>query len=361
MKILLVDSRVDGHHISYLSCLVDGLIANGDSVIAVLPDQEYYDSTINCKVYKSKNCYDHQLSYYKWINEIRSISLKEKPDIIHFLFGDAFYRFFSIGFRGIKGKRIITCHQIRFSRLRDISYKVMSINSSALVVHTKKLENDFINLGIHNVYHIEYPQFSKQQIVYRNEAKRKLKVDVDDSNKILLALGGTRYDKGLDLLLEALNNVNKPFHLIIAGKEEAFDKEYILNKIEKYKNSVTLFLGFLSEEMFMLCIDASDIIVLPYRKSFDGASGPLGEGVWHFKQIIGPNHKSLGDLITDNHLGTTFECEDIKSLANAIKKSLESDWVPDDQYIDYRDSLDPVFFQAKYLELYDKCLKGQLC
>ncbi len=46
-----------------------------------------------------------------------------------------------------------------------------------------------------------------------------------------------------------------------------------------YRNRVKLYLDFLTDEEFEMAIQAVDAIVLPYRKTFNGASGPLGE-VW---------------------------------------------------------------------------------
>ena len=66
--------------------------------------------------------------------------------------------------------------------------------------------------------------------------------------KTLLSLGGTRYDKGIDILLNALKDVQDNFKLIIAGKEEFFSREYIEKKIESYRSKVELNLKFLSNE-----------------------------------------------------------------------------------------------------------------
>lgn len=52
----------------------------------------------------------------------------------------------------------------------------------------------------------------------------------------------------------------------------------------------------MTDREFAEVIAASDIIALPYRKKFNGASGPLVEGVYLGKCIIGPNHGNLGKL-----------------------------------------------------------------
>lgn len=174
---------------------------------------------------------------------------------------------------------------------------------------------------------------------------------------VLLALGATRDDKGLDILLDALNFVNHDFQLLIAGKEESFSEEFIDEHTKKYSTKVTKLLKFLDDYKFAECLSAADFVVLPYRKCFDGASGPLGEGVVLGKTIIGPNHGSLGDIIEKNHLGYIFEAENINSLAKVLDKALTRTMQHDKEYLAYQRMLDPEIFAEKYVELFMKVQK----
>jgi glycosyltransferase involved in cell wall biosynthesis len=123
-------------------------------------------------------------------------------------------------------------------------------------------------------------------------------------------------------------------------------------KIANYRDQVSIFLEFLSNEKLSYCLDAADIVVLPYRKSFDGASGPLGEGVALGKIIVGSNHGSLGDLIEENHLGYTFESENINSLYESIELALSQTFIADSTYKKYKNMLNPAFFVDAYSKLY---------
>ncbi len=169
---------------------------------------------------------------------------------------------------------------------------------------------------------------------------------------VLLTIGGTRYKKGLDILLEALRNVKKPFQLLIAGKEEDFDRNYIEENIKSYKDNVKLLMRVLSDEEFAICINAADFIVLPYRKSFNGASGPLGEGVWRKKTIIAPNHGSLGSIIHEYNLGVTFETEDVNDLTKIISEQLENKHEWNDTAENYRLTLSVDSFANEHQKLY---------
>lgn len=82
-------------------------------------------------------------------------------------------------------------------------------------------------------------------------------------------------------------------------------------------------LKWLSREEYIDSIVASDYIILPYTREFNGASGPLAEGVVANKVIIGSNYGSLGKIITENELGYTFEVENSEDLANVIDNALK--------------------------------------
>lgn len=352
MKILFVDSRVDGHHYSYISSLISMSADRGYQSYLFIPKTSLNFPYVE-EVFYEKGFKDGEFNYRQWIKSLKYVVNKIKPDIIHILTGDDLYRYFSFGISRLKRscKVLITIHQVRRSILHDCSLKCLAKGSDTIVVHTMKLKNDLLNMGIQNVKHIEYPQFSIEKKISKDKA-----FEIIGENrpkpKVLLALGGTREDKGLDILLSAMDNVSIPFHLIIAGQEEYFTREYIERRIEKYKDNTTIILEFLSQDMFDACICASDIIVLPYKRVFDGASGPLGEGVARDKMIVGSNHGSLGQIIEKNHLGFTFETEDVDALTKVLEKALSCDWKSDDKYKQYKEFISPKRFQQNYYELY---------
>lgn len=352
MKILLIEISLTGHHLPYLNGVIRGALESNEVRVIVpytSPELHISDDCVYIVPFLAKG-----LSNYKaWVKAINKIAENYEPDVIHFLYGDILYRYFGFGIGTLKKKFrvIITCHQIRRSFLRDYSLRRISEKCSAVVVHTTSLQEDLLQAGIKNVVHIEYPQFNEIPSIAQKQAKTILEIP-QDNKKVLLAIGGTRYDKGLDILLEALCMVKNQFRLIIAGEEEYFDHFFIEKKVAPYKENVTLILGFLSEELFAQCLSACDIVVLPYRKSFDGASGPLGEGVNLDKMIVGPNHGSLGRIIETNNLGLTFESEDVNDLAQTLDQALVEKWQPDEAYLSYQNMLSPRRFQAEYLALY---------
>ena len=57
-------------------------------------------------------------------------------------------------------------------------------------------------------------------------------------------------------------------------------------------------------------------------------------------------------IIENNHLGKTFESENVEDLRRILVESLKIDWEPDEAYRAYREALNPVIFQKKYIDIY---------
>lgn len=350
MKVVFIDTSVSGHHAAYI-CALENI---PDSAEAILPEQigNLHIRQVECIL---KNSPKRKLTdFLKWVRAVRQIVDREQPDIVHFLMGDDFYRFFGAGL-GLfsKYKVVITLHWMRSGLAGRLSTKCIALQSDRIVVHSDYILQKLRSYGIRNTDHIEYPQFGTT--FYTTEEARAA-WNLRQKIPVVVAIGNTRYDKGLDILLDALEKVKRPFQLLIAGNTTYFGEEYIKEKIRPYSENVRLYLKYLSDEELASAVCAADIIALPYRKKFDGASGPLGDGVVHSKMIVGPNHGTLGYTIKKHHLGATFETENVDSLAEVLNHALEETWKPDRQYHEYQKMLSPEYFRKKYFELYQKML-----
>ena len=348
MKILFIDTQWSGHHKKYYHCLIKHLPTT--QVVGVFPSDAPDDETIKYRV-SGHSSKIGLISYIKWLFSIRKIVNREKPDIIHFLYADYFYRFFG-AFLGVfrKYRVVATFHHVKRSPLRNISIKHICHNVTCCVVHTASLYSTLRNSGIDNVQQVEYPVFFEQS--YKGELSEDFSKVKVQGRKILLAIGATRRDKGLDILLQALRNVREDYHLIIAGAEAEIERSEIEKLISTYSEKVTLYLQFLTDAELVGLINLSDIIVLPYRKVFDGSSGPLAEGVYWGKCILGPSHGSLGKMILDNKLGYIFESENVASLSGVLNEVLQKKFTITEQYLAYQKKLKPDTFAEQYVELY---------
>ena len=353
MKIVYIDISLAGHHSAYLHELVKN---SSCDAVAILPE---HDEALDIKqyVYTPVDLNHKKIgSFYKWTRELYRIVSSEKPDIVHFLTGDVFYKFFGMGLGQFqKYRTVLTVHWVNDDFLHLLSLKRISRMVDRIVVHSDYLKGELNRHGIRNAVHIEYPQFRTEGWPVPENAKKYWGLSAD--YPVIACIGGTRYDKGLDLLLDALNRMeNRNFQLLIAGKPTSFDEAYIRAHSSVFSDRVTLCMHLLSDEELMNAVVAADIIALPYRKVFNGASGPLGEGVWNGKCIVGANHGNLGDTIRKNHLGYTFETENPDDLAVTMRKALQCPDVVDEVYFAYRNTLKPELFIASYMNLYRELL-----
>ncbi len=350
MKVLYVDIETGGHHQTYLKALMD---ISGKENVLVLPEKI---ESLNAKqyVFRKTDFYNKKLSeYYKWVKEVKGIIKTEKPDVIHFLYGDVFYKYFGLGLEGLKKqyKVVNTIHALKKGKIGIVSLKRIMHLSSVGVVHTHAIFNEVKDAGIENVVHIEYPHFSTGYDVDKAGARKYY--GLSENAFVLGCIGGTRYDKGLDVLLKALQSVTADFELLVAGAEDAIKREDIEELARPYRERVKLHLNFLTDEEFEMAIQAVDVIVLPYRKTFNGASGPLGEGVAKEKMIIAANHGSLGDIVEKNHLGYTFESENIEALRKVLNTAVQRrNFTYDEKANEYKKSLNAINFQKNYQKIY---------
>lgn len=339
---MYVDIGISGHRLIYLNNLLQAVSAES---FAVLPENKE-KVTGRCRHIPSPAI--RKISgYRKWIKDLKKIAVEEHPDVIHFLDGDTIMRYFGWGLSKFQPcKIVITFHHFFPGKLREISMKRMLKSADMGVVHTEEILNKIKAFGCQNIKCVPYPCFLKTSMQKGRGTQ--------NHPPVLLALGGTRYEKGLDILLAALKSVELPFKLIIAGAATDFDEEYITKAIQSYSSSVICNLQILSEEEVLVYLQCSDIIVLPYRKIFDGASGPMCEGVYLGKTIIGPGHGSLGEMIKRYHVGYTFESENITDLTQILKVALSSSFIYDEAASNYQNSLQPEKFKKSYLEIYQQ-------
>lgn len=194
------------------------------------------------------------------------------------------------------------------------------LEENRVIIHTDNIKKQLLEKDVcieNNIKIVNYPIIPSNEIS-RLEANKILKIDNDFS---ILYFGGTRYDKGMDILLESLKYCNRKLNVIIAGKEETFKKEFIENKLKKLTNiKYKLDLKFIADEELKYYFSACSAIVLPYRAYFNGESGIFTEGINYGKPIIAPNIIHFKEILNKNNNGIVYECENTLELGNAINK-----------------------------------------
>lgn len=352
-NVLIMDIEVVGHHSSYIQCICELNNKLNNKVYLLLP--EPLENIQGVELYKDENIRKMKSfnGYKKVIKKIKNIIKEKNIDIVHFLSGDIFYRYFGYGLHKTKKtSTICTFHHFQNDFLHKISIKNIFKKINIGICHTISIEKNLNKYGIKNLKRIDYPYFGE---IHKYDIKTlRVKYNLDDK-PVYLCLGETRYEKGLDIFLEACENIEN-INLIIAGKEKDISENEIDKIIREKKLNfpVTKLIKFLTEDELNELLYLSSFVVLPYRKCFDGASGPLVEGVMYDKCIIGPNHGSLGDLIQKYHLGYCFKSENIESLHQILLCTQSKVFLRDEQYSEFKNLLSKDRFLLNYQQIYEE-------
>ncbi|MBT2661600.1 glycosyltransferase family 4 protein [Bacillus sp. ISL-45] len=365
-KILLYDASNSGHHFFYNYTVLKSLRRYNDKLditfVSPVTEQAQISkiSTLNVKLinnaeyfYAKNNKVISFLRYAKILNLIR----KEKIDIIHFLYLDSeILNMFILRRFTLFTKVMGTLHwypsntKKRYMISSLINNKILN----TIIVHGEYTKNKiFRHSNTSKVHSITYPNFHGNSYEMITSKYEKIR---------LLAFGGLRFDKGIDLLIKSLENVSHDYELLIAGQEDYFTKSDLENLIKErgIESKVKMDLRYLSDKELDDYFNKSDIVVLPYRRYFSGQSGPLTEGVARNKIILGPNTGEVGFTIDKYNLGRTFVPEDIDDLAKEIKYLIENFREQKESLLpyqeDYKKLLSIDTFINSYISIYNETL-----
>ena len=144
------------------------------------------------------------------------------------------------------------------------------------------------------------------------------------NEKIILFFGFIRKYKGLDLLLEAMNNANireANIKLLIAGEFYDNKEEYELI-IAKYNlaNSLYLRTQFIDNSEVKYYLSAADFVIQPYKNATQSGVTPLA---YHFeKPMLVTSVGGLANLVPHMKVGIVTE-PNADSIAAGIMKLYE--------------------------------------
>lgn len=156
-----------------------------------------------------------------------------------------------------------------------------------------------------NLVHPIYDNFG--DIVSKEEARKHLGLPVND--KIILFFGFIRKYKGLDLLLEAMNDSRikeANIKLLIAGEfyENKEEYEKIIKK-NNLANSLYLRTQFIDNTEVKYYLGAADFVIQPYKNATQSGVTPLA---YHFeKPMLVTNVGGLAGLVPHLKVGVVAE------------------------------------------------------
>ncbi len=277
----------------------------------------------------------HHLLKYLYNN----LSFNPPPDcrLVHLLFPFYLTDFIMIKRLRRKGiKVVITIHEVLAhrsflgGRIDRYLISVLCRNADLILSHTDRLKNeierlfsvsrDKIRVIPHGYY--ELPRSREN----REELKIKYKIPLD--KKILLFFGEIRENKGLDDLLIAVRDLSHDYHLLIAGtitgSMEPFHDYYkdLIKRLE-IEDRLSWINRYINEEEIPDIFEVSDVIVLPYKRSFHAQSGVLNLCVGFEKPCVVTDVGGLGDVVKKYNIGIVVKPDDPQGIKRGLVSLFE--------------------------------------
>jgi glycosyltransferase involved in cell wall biosynthesis len=150
-----------------------------------------------------------------------------------------------------------------------------------------------------------------------NVAREKLTIPND--KKVVLFFGFIRDYKGLDLLIEAFNELDDSYLLLIVGEVYGGFEKY-QQLIEKYslQGRISLHKEYVPDADIPLYFSAADVCVLPYRS---GTQSGIISIAYHFElPVITTDVGGLKEMVQDGKTGFIVPELSPKSISENIKK-----------------------------------------
>lgn len=179
--------------------------------------------------------------------------------------------------------------------------------------------NETFGIPLEKIMRIPIGAFKSytENSVTSEDARRKL--DLPVHNKVILFFGHIRDYKGLEVMLEALiyiKDIVENVTLVVAGSPwvqwEKYDSIIKKNNLERY---IRLHLRFIPSSETKYFYNASDLVVLPYKKF--AAQSAVGAVALAFKKpLIVTNVGGLPELVKNNNC--IVEPNNSKALAEKI-------------------------------------------
>lgn len=257
----------------------------------------YLPEFFNAEVINS-NKDEYKFIHLQWLHSLMDISIDTGADEI--LKNIKYAK--TLGYKFIYTAHNIISHDSPYLE-RELEFRKKITNEfDYILVHgefaKKKIIND-IGVDTSKVYIIEHGVYKNYYLneVSKKDARKYFKLT--DDNFVFLFIGNIKGYKGVEPLLKSFKEVSKKYaeaKLIIAGKVIDKDSKLVIEEAVRINNNIIYKPGFVEEEDIQTYFNASDIMILPYKKILTSGASLLG--ISFDKPIIAPNTGLIPELIS---------------------------------------------------------------
>ena len=152
------------------------------------------------------------------------------------------------------------------------------------------------------------------------DARHQLKLHPD--KKTLLFFGFIRDYKGLDALIQAFDQLDDTYQLVIAGETYGSFEKYnkMIRELSK-KENVFVYNDYISDDQVPVFFSAADVCVLPYRSATQSGITSIA---FHFEvPLIATDVGGLKETIQDGTTGLIVDKCEPEAIATVIRRYFE--------------------------------------
>ena len=212
--------------------------------------------------------------------------------------------------RRLRTPSVLTAHDVmpRRARARAVWPGLLGW-FGRVVVHSQRAVEELGELGV-EARRIPHPVFL---------APRELR---PPSGKTLLFFGLLREYKGLDVLVRALPEMPEA-RLVVAGDPlDPVEPIRALASELGVADRIEWYLRFIPDEEVVTLMEASAVVVLPYRQL--DSSGVLATAIGYGRPVVVTDVGSLGEIVREFGAGKVIPPDDERALAQACNELLLS-------------------------------------
>jgi len=215
-------------------------------------------------------------------------------------------------------------------KINKISIKYFGENIDKIFAMSKNVKTSMTENGLSKEKFVAMPPSFDLEKYSPNKRSNKLrgKLEGPKSVDIILFIGNIKKEKGLDVLVKSLSNIDKEFKFVFTTelnedvKSGVKELAYSILSRDKFRGRVTK-LGVI--DFMPSLIASSDLVVLPFRTTRGPSDYPvvlleaMASGVASIASAVG----GIPELIDDGRTGLLVEPENASELADAIRLLLE--------------------------------------
>lgn len=193
-------------------------------------------------------------------------------------------------------------------------------DKSKVIFHSESTLRRFLNINGSNNNPVKVIPFGKFETNLLYEKDVDLGIDIPKGQIVFLCFGRIKPYKGLDLLLEAVNELERTssrFSLIIAGS----GNDPSLDSFNKKANCIIINKHLSNNEMMKLNRLAS-VVLMPYHSASQTGIAPTA--FLFGNPIVATSVGALPEVIVDHKNGLLVEQDNAKAFSNAMKQLIDN-------------------------------------